>query len=96
MQFYRAIGEKMGKMVLIYKISPEDMEEIDRIEKEIKEKVKEFGELKDIKREPIAFGLESIKIALVTEAKGTEGITEKIENALKEIDGEERRVNERI
>ena len=87
MQFYRAIGEKMGKMVLIYKISPEDMEEIDRIEKEIKEKMKEFGELTDTKREPIAFGLESIKIALVTEAKGNEGITEQIEQALKNIEG---------
>ena len=74
-------------MVLIYKISPEGIEETDKVEKEIKEKIKEFGKLTDVKREPIAFGLEAIKIAIVTEAKGTEGITEKIENALKEIEG---------
>ena len=74
-------------MVLIYKISPEGIDETDKVEKEIKEKMQEFGELTDVKREPIAFGLEAIKIAIVVEAKGTEGITEKIENALKEITG---------
>jgi len=77
----------MGKMVLIYKISPEGIEETDKVENAIKEKIKDLGELKDIKREPIAFGLEAIKIAIVVEAKGTEGITEKIENTLKEIEG---------
>ncbi|PJA20930.1 MAG: elongation factor 1-beta [Candidatus Diapherotrites archaeon CG_4_10_14_0_2_um_filter_31_5] len=77
----------MGKMVLIYKISPEGIEKTDKVENAIKEKIKDLGELKDIKREPIAFGLEAIKIAIVVEAKGTEGITEKIENTLKEIEG---------
>ena len=77
----------MGKMILIYRISPEEIEETDRIEKEIEEKIKEFGELRDTKRRPIAFGLEAIEIAIVTEAKGNEGITEEIENALKEIKG---------
>ena len=77
----------MGKMVLIYKISPEGIEKTDKVENAIKEKIKDLGELKDIKREPIAFGLEAIKIAIVVEAKGTEGITEKIENALNEIEG---------
>ncbi|MFH1663353.1 MAG: elongation factor 1-beta [archaeon] len=77
----------MGKMVLIYRIAPEDMEEIKRIENEIKDKVNRLGELRDMKREPIAFGLEAIKIAIVTEAKGTEGITEKIEQALNAIKG---------
>lgn len=87
MQFCRPIGESMGKMVLIYRIAPEDMEEIKRIENEIKDKVNRLGELRDMKREPIAFGLEAIKIAIVTEAKGTEGITEKIEQALNAIKG---------
>ncbi|PIN99065.1 MAG: elongation factor 1-beta, partial [Candidatus Diapherotrites archaeon CG10_big_fil_rev_8_21_14_0_10_31_34] len=64
----------MGKMVLIYKISPEGIEKTDKVENAIKEKIKDLGELKDIKREPIAFGLEAIKIAIVVEAKGTEGI----------------------
>ena len=77
----------MGKMILIYKISPEGIDETNKIEKEIKEKTKEFGELRDIRKTPIAFGLEAITIALVVEAKGTEGITEKIEQALKEIPG---------
>lgn len=77
----------MGKMVLIYKISPEGIKETEKVEKAIEEKVKELGELTDKKRTPIAFGLEAIEIAIVTEAKGTEGITEKIENALREIDG---------
>jgi translation elongation factor aEF-1 beta len=77
----------MEKMILIYRVSPEGIEETDKVEKEIKEKMPEFGELKEVKRRPIAFGLESIEFALVVEAKGTEGITEQIENALKEIDG---------
>ncbi len=77
----------MGKMILIYKISPEGPEETDSVEKEIEEKIKGLGELKDKKRKPIAFGLEAIEIAIVTEAKGTEGITEEIENKLKEIKG---------
>ncbi len=77
----------MGKMVLIYKIAPEGIEETDKVEKAISEKVKKLGELTEVKRVPIAFGLEAIKIAIVVEAKGTEGITEKIENALKEIEG---------
>jgi len=77
----------MGKMILIYRISPEGIDETDKVEKGIKEKVKGLGELRDIQRTPIAFGLEAITIAMVVEAKGTEGITEKIENALKEIPG---------
>ncbi|MFH1895549.1 MAG: elongation factor 1-beta [archaeon] len=77
----------MGKMVLIYRIAPEGIEETEQIEKAIPKKLKGLGELKDMKREPIAFGLEAIKIAIVTEAKGTEGITEKIEQALNAIKG---------
>ncbi len=77
----------MGKMVLIYKISPEGIDETDAVEKIVKEKMQEYGEVKDVQREPIAFGLEAIKIAILVEAKGTEGITEKIENALKDIQG---------
>jgi len=77
----------MGKMVLIYRISPEGIEETEQVEKAIPEKIKEFGKLTDLKRTPIAFGLEAITIAIVTEAKGTEGITEKIEQALKDIEG---------
>ena len=87
MRFYWTIGGTMGKMVLIYKISPEGIDETDAVEKIVKEKMQEYGEVKDVQREPIAFGLEAIKIAILVEAKGTEGITEKIENALKDIQG---------
>jgi translation elongation factor aEF-1 beta len=79
--------EKMSKMVLIYRISPQGTEEIKKIEERLPEKIKGFGELKEIRREPIAFGMEVIKIAVVVEAKGTEGITEKIENEIKKIEG---------
>ncbi len=77
----------MGKMVLIYRVSPEGIEETDKVEQTLKEKMPLFGELKDIQRKPIAFGLEAIEFALLVEAKGNDGITEEIEKAIKEISG---------
>ena len=56
------------------------------IEASLGEAVKGLGELKDIKRQPIAFGLELIRIGIVVPDK-QEGLTEKIEGKIKALKG---------
>jgi len=76
----------MGNIYSIYKIYPEDAENIDFIESELKKGFGEPFEVREIKIEPIAFGLKLIKVAFVFPDK-IDGLLDKLENSLKAISG---------
>ena len=75
----------MGRKVLIsYKIMPESVEtDLSILEEKIKGNL-EGVEIKDIKQEPIAFGLKALKVLVMVEDKA--GISDKIEKKLSELD----------
>lgn len=71
----------MGKVAMNIKVMPESAEtDIEKISEEIKNKL----EVKDLKIEPIAFGLKAIKILVLVE--DNEG-SEKVENTIRDIEG---------
>ncbi len=72
----------MGNMLLVYKLYPEDIESIAKIEEAVKH-VKS-GKLKQVKREPIAFGMELVMCAFILPDK-VDGVVEKLEAELKRI-----------
>ncbi len=71
------------KMFVIFKISPKDMDHLDELVEKIK-KIKS-GQVKDIKREPIGFGIEIIKAGIMVNEK-EEGALEKLKNEIDKID----------
>ncbi len=75
----------MGRKVLIsYKIMPESVEtDLSILEEKIKGNL-EGVEIKDIKQEPIAFGLKALKVLVMVEDKA--GISDEIEKKLSELD----------
>ena len=75
----------MGKAMVIFKVSP-NPEDIDTVEAAVKEIKIENVKLQDMKREPIAFGIELIKVGFIVPDK-TDGIIPAIEEALNKIKG---------
>ncbi len=77
----------MGDVFIIYRILPESPDvNIEKLINEIKRT--NFGdniEVKDIVTEPLAFGLNIIKVGIL--APDEEGITDRIEEILKKIKG---------
>jgi len=76
----------LGKLLIIYRIYPEEPEDVKLIEASLGDAVKGLGELKDVKRQPIAFGLELIRAGIVVPDK-EEGLTDKIEERIKALKG---------
>ena len=74
----------MGNALVIFKIFPEGPEDVGKVEKALR--VLKEGQVKDIRREPIAFGLEAIRVGIVIPDK-QEGAMEKLENAVRNIKG---------
>lgn len=76
----------MGRNVLAtFKLMPESLD-VDLTA--LKEKIKtmdNIGEIRDFKEEPIAFGLKSLSVLTLIGDEG--GLTDKIENTLKTLDG---------
>ncbi len=71
----------MGKVAIELKVLPENPEiDVEKIADEIKSKI----EVKDVKIEPFVFGMKMIKVLVIGD--DSEG-TDKIENAISEIDG---------
>ncbi len=72
----------MSKVAVLLRVLPEGTEvNLDELEK----RVRELAEVKDISREPIAFGLEALKVlALVPDA---EGGSEELERRLSSLKG---------
>lgn len=75
----------MGKAMVIFKISP-NPEDIDTVEAAIKEISIPDVKLQDMKRVPLAFGIELIKVGYIVPDK-TDGIIPAIEEALNSIKG---------
>ena len=72
----------MGDVAVILRVMPEDTEvDLAKLEQQIREKVKVFA----VEREPIAFGLEALRLVTVVEDK--EGGTEPIEREISSIPG---------
>ncbi len=76
----------MGRKVLItYKVMPADVDvNLEELKSKIIESISDKCEIKDTKEEPIAFGLKALKILVMIEEK--EGLAEKIENSILNID----------
>ena len=75
----------MGKVMVIFKVSPEP-EKIDEVEAAVKAISIPDVKLQDIKRIPIAFGIEIIKVGFIVPDK-TYGIIPAVEEALNKIEG---------
>ena len=71
--------------MVIFKISPEP-EQIDQVEAAVKAVTIPDVKFQDIKREPLAFGIEIIKVGFIVPDK-TDGIIPALEAALNAIDG---------
>ena len=74
----------MGKVLVIAKLFPQDSESIEKIENSLRN-IKS-GELQEIKREPIAFGLSAVKVAITIPDKADNAM-ENLEKELSNIDG---------
>ncbi|HPM85968.1 MAG: hypothetical protein PHY04_00150 [Candidatus ainarchaeum sp.] len=71
----------MGKIMIIFKVFA-DPENLDAVEKSLKEITQ--GEFKDLKREPIGFGIEVIRAGYLISDK-EEGVMNKLEEAVKSV-----------
>jgi len=74
----------MGKALVIMKIYPEEIEDSVKIEESVKGITS--GEIKEVRREPIAFGLELVKIAVVIPDK-EDGAMPKLEEEIRALPG---------
>lgn len=70
----------MGKAMAVYEIYPEEEYDMDKLEADLK-----AMNPQDMKREPIAFGLELIKIAFIFDDKKDN--PQDTEDALKKVPG---------
>jgi len=69
----------MGKAMVVFKVFT-DPENLDAVEKSLRE-IKE-GDFKDLKREPIGFGIEVIRVGYVVPDK-VDGAMTRLEEAVK-------------
>lgn len=73
----------MGKVLATFQVMPKSVDvDLSKVKAQI-QKMKDLGEIKDIKEEPIAFGLKCLKVLTMFDDIG--GIVEKIEGKLKTI-----------
>ncbi|VVB60407.1 Elongation factor 1-beta [uncultured archaeon] len=72
-------------VILTLQIMPESVEvSLQKIKEDVK-KLKLIGQIKDMKEEPVAFGLKSLKVLTIVPDEG--GLTDKIEEAVRKIKG---------
>ncbi len=72
-------------VILTLQVMPESVEvSLDAIKDELK-KLEIIGQIKDMKEEPVAFGLKSLKVLTILPDEG--GLTDKIEEAVRKIKG---------
>lgn len=74
------------KSFIIYKVTPKDMEKIDETEKAVKGITS--GDVKDVQRDPIGFGIEMLKVGVIVNEK-EEGAMEKVTKELEALDSVE-------
>ncbi|MEM3412015.1 MAG: hypothetical protein QW735_01660 [archaeon] len=71
----------MGKALAIYRIYPEENQDL----KQMIDELAKIPEVKGVQREPIAFGLEVIKVGVVVDDKT--GNPQEVEDKLRTIKG---------
>ncbi|HIH09334.1 MAG TPA: hypothetical protein HA254_01555 [Candidatus Diapherotrites archaeon] len=74
------------KTLLIIRINAKDMEKLDECVDQIK--TIESGEVKDVRREPIGFGVEIIKAGILIGSK-EEALPERVVNEIRALDSVE-------
>lgn len=70
-------------MFVVFKVVTEDLDQLDNIEKAIKEIKSAVAELKDVKRIPIGFGIEIIKVGFIAQEKDDKVVPELTEKLQK-------------
>ncbi|HLI46562.1 MAG TPA: elongation factor 1-beta [Geobacterales bacterium] len=79
----------MGKVLVVAKVLPNDINlNLEQIYQSVKNQLPQNVELKGYKIEPVAFGLNALKLYLAI-PDNTEGGTSKIEEFLSQINGVE-------
>ncbi len=74
------------KVLMAIKLMPSSPDiEMNMIKKQVEQTALELGEIKDMKEEPIAFGLKALKVLLMVEDQ--ERIAEKVEEKLSNLEG---------
>ena len=68
----------MGKTFVVFKVTVDDMDNLDKVEKSLRGL--KNGMVKDVKREPIGYGIEILKVGILFEEK-----QEKMEESQQEI-----------
>ncbi len=74
------------KVLMAVKLMPSSPDiDMDMIKRQVEQATLELGEVKDMKEEPIAFGLKALKVLLMVEDQ--ERIAEKVEEKLSNLEG---------
>lgn len=73
-----------SKILVVFKVFPEGPDEVSAVKEGVK--AVKAGEFKDLKAEPLAFGLEIIKVAYTIPDK-TDGAMEALEQAVRNVKG---------
>jgi translation elongation factor EF-1beta len=76
----------MGKTLVIFKLTASDMEQLEKIVKAIP-KI-QIGEVRDVKRQPIGFGIEVIRTAVLIPEK-QDAVLDAVTKELQQIAGVE-------
>ncbi len=71
----------MGMAMAVYKVYPEEGVDIDQLA----EKIKKVEKVREVKKEPIAFGLELLKVAIIVDDKKDN--PEKYEELIRKVEG---------
>ena len=75
----------MGDVLVTYKIMHSGVDvDLEKMKKEIEEKLNGIAKINDFSEEPIAFGLKALIVRVIVKDEG--GITEKIEGILQNIE----------
>jgi translation elongation factor aEF-1 beta len=95
MRIYRTIDKNgikyleliiMGDILTVYKIYPEEIDDVDKVQIAIKANIPEEFKLNSMELEPVAFGLKLVKASFIFPDK-ISGLSDKLESFLKGIDG---------
>ncbi len=76
----------MGDILSVYKVYPEEIDDIEKIQKSLEKGFGEPFKIAKIELEPIAFGLKVIKLGVIFPDK-IDGLLDKLEDSIKAIEG---------
>jgi elongation factor 1-beta len=76
----------MGDILSVYKVYPEEIDDIDKIKEGLEKGFGEPFKIAKIEIEPIAFGLKVIKLGVIFPDK-IDGLLDRLEDSIKAING---------